>query len=282
MSHLTKNVYWLASFPKSGNTWVRLFLEALFLGENFSINNTKQTDGIFSDITQFEIESELEMENLPSDLIKNYRIKAFENFVLAKKKNLFFKIHDAFVLSKETNESIIPISVSKKALYIVRNPLDILLSWSNHYDKSIEKSLEKNLLNKNTILAKNSNYSPQFEQVLLDWSGHAESWLSQKEIPVHCVRYEDMLKNPFETFSIIVRELDLEFSEEQIRKAIELTKFENLKKIESKEGFKENMNPKSTFFFKGESERWKQELTQEQIEKIRHAHEKMMKHFNYW
>jgi hypothetical protein len=91
-----------------------------------------------------------------------------------------------------------------------------------------------------------------------------------------------MKANPFETFKAAIQAIGLNYSDEQIKFAINETEFEKLQKKEQEKGFKEKQVPSSNFFFKGQVGRWKEELSSEQIEKIRQANEPMMRHFGYW
>lgn len=122
----------------------------------------------------------------------------------------------------------------------------------------------------------------QFYQPLGTWNTHVESWLNNPTFPVHFMRYEDMKNKPFDTFKAALDAMDLIFTNQQIEKAIEETDFEKLKKKELAQGFNENQNLKSTFFNKGQTGRWKEELTYEQIEEIRNDNEPMMRYFGYW
>ena len=108
---------------------------------------------------------------------------------------------------------------------------------------------------------------------------HVQSWLVKPAFPVHFIRYEDMKEKPFETFKLGVQAIGLAFSDEQIRFAIQETQFEKLQKKEQEKGFKENQIPTSSFFFKGQVGRWKEELSNEQIRAI---NEPMMRRFGYW
>ena len=276
-------IVWLASYPKSGNTWFRSFLTALQNDSELDINRM-ETDGIFSG--KELLESVLDLD---SDYIKANQIEAFQRLTFAHlsataKKPLFVKIHDAFTFSAIDKASLIPESPTKVAIYFVRNPLDVILSFANHTGKDIETTIERFMVNeKGQIGAKKSN-SPnsQFNQPLGTWSMHVESWLTKPRFPVHFMRYEDMKTKPFETFKAAVEAIGMEVTDEQIQGAIEATEFEKLQKKEQEKGFKEKLIPTSNFFFKGQVGRWKEELTPAQIERIRTVNEPMMRYFGYW
>jgi hypothetical protein len=277
-----KQIVWLASYPKSGNTWFRSFLTALLKEKEIDLNQMA-IDGIFSGKNYVEEILDLNADYLSRWQIESFQRIAFTHLSAKSKKRLFIKIHDAFTYSETDGQPLIPERPTRLAIYLLRNPMDVALSLANHIGKSSEKAIEKFIINPSgSFSSKQSTAYNQFYQPLGTWSMHVESWLIQSQIPVHFIRYEDMKAKPFETFKAALKAINLEFSDEQIQFAIEETKFEKLQKKEKEKGFKENQNPTSNFFFKGQVGRWKEELSHEQIEKIRAINEPMMRRFGYW
>ena len=215
--------------------------------------------------------------------VERFQRIAFTHLGESSGRTLFVKIHDAFTFSEAGGLPRIPESPGRLGIYFVRNPLDVALSLANHVGKPVDAVIEKLLINKEaTFLSPKNAPNSQFYQPLGTWSMHVESWLSGPSFPVHFMRYEDMKEKPFETFSHAVQAIGLEAGPGQIRDAIENTRFEKLQKKEQETGFREKQIPSSSFFFKGESGRWKEELNAEQIEKIRKMNEPMMRRFGYW
>ncbi|WP_367914580.1 sulfotransferase domain-containing protein [Leadbetterella sp. DM7] len=275
-------IVWLASYPKSGNTWFRAFLTALTSGGEPDINSM-DTDGIFSGKNHLEAVLDMNADYLDFRQIERFQRIAFTHLAETSKRPLFIKIHDAFTFSETDGQPLIPENCSRQGIYFVRNPLDVTLSLVNHLGKPVDRVIEKLITNKEaTFLPQKITPNSQFHQPLGTWSMHVESWLKYPSFPVHIMRYEDMKERPFETFSKAVEALGLEAGPEQIRCAIENTRFEKLQKKEEEAGFREKQIPSSRFFFKGQSGRWKEELTGEQIEKIRKINEPMMRRFGYW
>lgn len=277
-----KQIVWLASYPKSGNTWFRSFLTALLNKKEIDLNKMA-TDGIFSGKNYVENILDLNADYLSRSQVEAYQRIAFSYLSETSKKQLFIKIHDAYTFSKNDGLPLIPEQPTQTAIYLVRNPLDVALSLANHIGKSTEKAIDKYIVNPTGgfVSLKNSANN-QFHQPLSTWSMHVESWLNKPSFPVHFMRYEDMKAKPFETFKAAIQAIGLNYSDEQIKFAINETKFEKLQKKEQEKGFKEKQIPASSFFFKGQVGRWKEELSDEQIEKIRIANEPMMRHFGYW
>ncbi len=278
---MENNIIWLASYPKSGNTWFRSFLTALLNQGEVDINKMG-TDGIFSDKGYIERILDLSTDDLRPVEFEALRKIAFSYKAQEAKKEIFVKIHDAYTYSRWDSLPLIPASGSRVALYLVRNPLDVVLSLANHTGFTIEDTIEKYINCEEGAFVKKSKAGQQYYQLMGTWSMHASSWLNQKEIPVHVIRYEDMKAEPFETFKATVLKMQLNYSDDEILKAIEATDFKKLKLQEQNKGFKEKQIPSSAFFFKGETGRWKKELTQEQIKKIMIVNESMMKRLGYW
>ena len=277
-----KNIIWLASYPKSGNTWFRAFISALFSEKEIDINQLG-TDGIFSDKLLFEQILDLDADEVKLEFVETWRRAVYQYHSAKCNKKIFIKIHDAYTFSELDQLPLIPTEPSNMAIYLVRNPLDVTLSLANHTGRTIDKTIDKLVTNvEGAIGIKPTSSFNQFYQPLGTWNMHVETWKNNTDFPVHFIKYEDMKANPFETFKDAVGAMGLNFSDTQIQNAIEQTEFEKLKDKEIKNGFRENQNLKSTFFNKGQVGRWKTELTAEQIEIIRAINEPMMRRFGYW
>lgn len=272
-----KNIVWLASYPKSGNTWFRLFLQVLLTNTKLNINTVDST-WHFGDKKIVEDALDLESDYLSPSKVDEFRRLAYQYYAEQTSKTIFVKIHDAYTYSAYDHLQIVPTVVSKSVIYIVRNPLDVSLSWANHNGSTAEFTINQ-MLNSNCRLSSKIGF--QYPQMIGTWSRHIDTWISQQDIPVHIVKYEDMKSKPFETFKSAVNSIGLIYTDEEIRKAINQTTFSKLKDQERTNGFRENINSESSFFFRGEVGRWKNELTSEQIDKIIEANYEMMKRFGY-
>ena len=105
----------------------------------------------------------------------------------------------------------------------------------------------------------------QLRQQLLDWSGHVRSWLDQTEVPVHLLRYEDMLARPLETFRGAIRFAGLDNDDSQIAAALEQCRFERLQEKERERGFRERLTRAKVFFREGRSGSWRDKLTDDLV-----------------
>ena len=278
---MENNIIWLASYPKSGNTWFRSFLTALLNNGEIDINKM-ETDGIFSDKGYVEIILDLSVDDLSPREFENYRKLAFVYKAKENVKEAFVKIHDGYTYSRWDGLPLIPSEGSRLALYFIRNPLDVVLSLANHTGLSIDEAIDKYINCEEGAFIKKGKTAQQYYQLLGTWDMHAASWINQSNIPLHVIRYEDMKVNPFATFKEATLQMQLNYNDEAINKAIAACNFKKLKQQEENKGFKEKAIPASAFFFKGESGRWKKELSKEQIKRIMTVNESMMKRFSYW
>lgn len=279
---ISKKIVWLASYPKSGNTWFRAFLSALLGDGELNINEMK-TDGIFSSRGIFDSCTDLDSTYLRDDEIKVLLPDVFSSLAAEyEKERLFIKIHDAYTYN-QFEQPIVPTQASYGALYFIRNPLDIVASLANHNGSTIDQAITL-MNNPKGCLARqknNLNVNNQLKQLMLDWSGHVKSWTNQKAIPVQVIRYEDMLHDPLTTFTKAVEFMGIDMKQEAIIKAIEETSFDKLKSQELKAGFKERNKKGNSFFRSGSAGNWTKELTEPQIESIITHHKKTMMSYSY-
>ncbi len=280
---MSKNAHiiWLTSYPKSGNTWFRVFLSNLLNPTNTpaNINELIETP-IASSRSTFDSLTGLNSSDMAPADIEAARPDVYRYYSKKATDNLYMKVHDAYTLTKY-NEPIFPESVSKGVLYFIRNPLDVAVSFAHHSSCSINKMIDC-MNSSNFIFLKNTaSLKNQLTQKLLNWSEHEQSWTQQNEIPILVTRYEDMINNPLNAFALMVEFAGINASEKQIATAIENSSFQNLKKQEKISGFKEKSPDAPTFFRKGIVGDWKNTLSLKQIEKITTKHRDVMIKYQY-
>lgn len=276
-----KNIVWLASYPKSGNTWFRSFLSALLTKQELNLNKMYIRD-VFSGKKLVEDILDTDSDSLTPQQIELYQRLTFQYLSDTSSNHLYVKIHDAFTFSAFDGLPLIPEEPTRLAIYLLRNPLDVTLSLANHLGRDYDSVIQNYINNPSGFFGNSFTTNNQFSQPLLTWSQHVESWKTYPTFKVHFIRYEDLKTNPFEVFKEAVQLIGLNHTDDEIRAAIEATSFEKLKKIEQEKGFREKLLPASTFFFKGETGRWKQELNTKQIQQIKKINEPMMREFGYW
>lgn len=278
---ILNKIVWLASYPKSGNTWFRAFLSALMSEGRLDINNMP-TGGIFSYRGTFDMATDIDSVYLYDAEVKSMMADAYRGVAQYRNYLSFTKIHDAYV--DAGGQHIVPDDVTLCGLYFLRNPLDVAGSLANHMFISIEEAIT--MLNdpgaKLAAQKGNLNKDTQLPQDLLDWSGHVRSWTELPTFPVLVMRYEDMLQDTFAIFKQALQHIGWQVEDEEIIRAIKACNFENLRKQEDATGFKEKAAGKGSRFFRtGTKGNWEKELTTEQISKIVSAHGAVMERYGY-
>lgn len=276
------NLVWLASYPKSGNTWFRAFLTAL-LGESEDLDlNGLKTNGIFSSRQIFDAFTDLDSTYLYDEEVKLLLPEVFTALSIEAEKTQYIKVHDAYTVNAR-EQPIIPSAVTRCALYIIRNPLDIAGSFANHMNSTIDHAIKlmNDPLGSLATQKNNHNTNPQLKQLMFNWSDHVKSWINQSAFPVHVIRYEDMLNDPVNTFTSAIKYIGLDCSPDNITKAIEATQFNKLQQKEKAAGFREKNHAANSFFRSGKSGNWINELTKQQAQSILDHHAEVMKQYGY-
>jgi len=276
-----KNVVWLASYPKSGNTWFRMFLSNLNSNDGAIKHlNEISKDGIASAASLFEDELALNPYELFDRELELFRPTVYRSFFQNEdrlNKIQYIKVHDAYIFNSD-KEPIFPADISKCVLYFVRNPHDVCVSYANHGGSAIDVTYRA-LLNKNFITR--SKIRGQIQQKYLSWGLHYQSWTKQTEIPVKVIRYEDMLSDPYNVFADAVKFIGLDYDLERIKRAVDNSSFDKLKKMEQTDGFVEKTAKAESFFWKGSAGYYKEYLTKEQIDTITDNFREEMEELGY-
>lgn len=274
-------IYWLASYPKSGNTWFRVFLSNLLQEKETPVNiNQLNATPIASARNLFDDTTGLSAEDLTFEEIDNLRPRVYEQVAREVEEPVFLKIHDAYTYTS-AGEPLVSTSATLGAIYFIRNPLDVAVSFAHHNASSEQKIIEKMGDESYAFCSKPHAIHRQLRQILKSWSGHVKSWVDAPNLRVYVMRYEDMLLHPIETFTGAVEFAGLPYSKAQIEKALAASSFSELKRQEVEQGFREKMPRSESFFRQGKIGTWRGVLTPEQIEKIIADHTEMMQRFGY-
>ena len=276
-------IVWISSYPKSGNTWVRTFISTYYLS-----SYDKFDFSMLKNIRQFPHEKFFNKKiSDMNSAINNWDLA--QNNINLKNKLIFLKTHAALV--KINN---IPFTNNKHtlgAIYIVRDPRNIVTSLSNHYQLTFDESLEFMTNKKKFLLKKNDLSNFGNFTFLNSWSEHYKSWLYTKEFNLLFIKYEDLENDTLNTFKKIVKFLNKITTKEdkididRIIKIIDTISFETLKKKENVEGFPEaimnNEKQKINFFYLGKENRWQKLLSPKQIDTINNIFGEDLKKLKY-
>lgn len=278
-----KNLIWLASYPKSGNTWLRILLHSILSeeGKLIDINKIKSTSHGFIKRYAFDDFLELDSTELTLEETNYYKRAYFTNFSQESGQDTFIKTHDANI-KLSNGQYLIPEEATKLAIYLVRNPLDIVGSFANHLGIDFGKTISVMQNQKFTFFRSKRGLTSNVDQFVSDWSSHVQSWINSKEFPVVIVKYEELISSPYESMLKILKAMGRSDVDPWVLKsAIKNNSFQNLVKREHEQGFKEKGRMSPVFFRKGKSGSWKEELTEDQVSKVCKAHKETMLKFNY-
>jgi hypothetical protein len=277
-----KGIVWLASYPKSGNTWFRTFLTN-FLRDGDAPVNINRLDGgpIASARQPFDDAVGYDSGELTPDEIDALRPEVYLQQAREATETLYCKVHDAYTFLPD-GRALIPAEATACALYFIRNPLDVAVSLAHHgghdrFDRVVRQMGREEMC----FCATDATETNQLRQKLLTWSGHVRSWVDAPGVRVHVLRYEDMKARPEDVFGEAVRFVRLPDDPARVEKAVEFSRFDELQRQERAAGFQEKLQQARSFFRKGEVGSWRGELTPEQVAKIVSDHAEVMRRFGY-
>jgi hypothetical protein len=283
-----RGAFWLASFPKSGNTWLRLALRSLELGgapirldedkdDWWDRHDGSRIGGIVSSRRFFEEVLNVESTDLTAEEIEALRPLAVA--ALAKSRNdAIFKTHDSFVT--EQREPLFPLEVTKGAVVVVRDPRDVAVSLADHIGLPIDAVIDKMADPNATLLGRKNGLPSQFIQRLSTWSRHVAGWL-EAPVPKLLVRYEDMKVDMPGVLAKVAAFVAMEATPDAVAGAVAATEFATLRRQEKCTGFRECSEFSAFFFRRGIAGGWRDTLTAAQARRIEFDHGVMMQRLGY-
>lgn len=271
-----RNLIWLASYPKSGNTWLRAFLTNYFIGGETplplsDLGKLTEVDCNAGKISEIAGRNHRELE-----APEIYRARQTYLASLAKRpKPTLVKTHNA--RGEVAGVEVIPVALSKAAVYLVRNPLDMLISYADHMGHGFEQAASN--------IADPRNVSPGSDRQTLhflgSWSTHVKSWLGGQGISTRILRYEDMLDHPEKSFASALEVMGAPLDKARLAKAIDASGFETLSRQEAEQGFGERSEVQARFFRSGKKNQWQDVLPGHVVDRVRADHGEVMGFLKY-
>lgn len=273
---------WLASYMKSGNTWMRLMLMHILkpVDERWTIDQEIPIGKGPLPRSSIERSSYIDTSLLSAqeqDLLRP-RLCDFE--ALSDPERCFFKSHDAY----RFNVAGIPIhgkSAGQAALYLVRDPRDVVASLSDFWGWSPDATIRFLNSPESDLHGTPRRFSQQIFQKTLDWSSHVASWVEQDRVRMLLIRYEDLQAAPAFWLGRALDFLGISATTADIERAVELTRFETLRRQEQAHGFPERFRPDTPFFRAGKSGAGREMLGPERVALIERMHGPMMQRLGY-
>ncbi len=272
-------IIWLASYPRSGNTWLRTFLHNYMRNpdEPYDINRLTDFTLVDSHAHWYQAFDPRPVTEWTKEEVAALRPKVHERMTRAFPDSVFVKTHNALVEDRGT--PMITMEHTAGAIYVVRNPLDVVVSYAAHYGLTLDEAIAR----MNAPDTQSASNEPHFVYELHgSWSLNVESWTARPSPGLHVVRYEDMLAAPLKTFGGIVAFLRLPPDRRRLERAIRHSSFRVLQEQEKRHGFKERSLKSERFFRAGKAGEGRKRLTPEQVEALAAAHRAQMARFGYW
>ena len=284
-------IFWIASYPKSGNTWLRALISSYYYSKDGVFNQD-----LLKKIDQFPTKKYFNGfdydKKIATDTCK-FWIKAQEKINENKKELKFFKTHNIF--GKLNNYDFTNRQNSIGCLYVVRDPRNVFTSLKNHYQLNDDQAIKWMTNDKNFIY-----YVQKFEengysdfQFISSWNVNYESWKVQKKIPIKFIKYEDLQNQTYYVFKEIIKfinqivNLKEKVNTDKIKTVLKTTTFEKLKQNEINHGFSESVtsrddkDKKIPFFNLGPKNDWRKIINDDLKAKLENIFENDLKDLSY-
>tara|TARA_B110001454_G_scaffold41269_1_gene40579 strand:+ start:403 stop:1248 length:846 start_codon:yes stop_codon:yes gene_type:complete len=279
-------IIWIASYPKSGNTWLRSLLSSYFFSKN-GVFNFNQLDNIKQFSCKNLNSSEINSSNYQTIVSKNWI--PTQEIINKDKKIHFLKTHNA--ICSINGNSFTNQNNTIAAIYIIRDPRNVITSISNHYNLSLQDSLEF-IKNKKKIIFPNKKKINNHDDFnfISNWSDHYSSWKNINFAPIKIIKYEDLTRDTNKTFISILEFLSkfikFNFDKSKIKNSIDSTTFDKLAEMEREVGFAESSDStlnskKIRFFHLGNKNTWSNLLDKNVSHDIDDFFKKEMKTLGY-
>ena len=271
------NIVWLASYPKSGNTWLRAFVANLIanratavpLAELPNYGDLEARPDLFSQLAG-RPNTELDFAQ-----ISELRPRVHAMIAAAAPKTVFVKTHN--IAGASDGHPLHNPAVTAGAIYVARNPLDVVISMSHHFGITIDEAIAF-MGNPDAAMENSDLFVTQF---LGTWSQHVASWTALENPRIITLRYEDMLEKPMKTFTKVARLIGSDRDRARIERAVKHASFSSLSTMEKRDGFVEVPIKGKQFFRAGRVNQWRDVLTREQIVRVIADHRDVMSRMHY-
>ena len=280
-------IIWLASYPKSGNTWVRSIISSLLFSKDGNVKDFRHLKNIDQYPTKKYFNGLVQNFDDGVEIQKNWI--SSQKIINKDKKIKFFKTHHLYCKYGENafTDAVNTLGV----IHIVRDPRDLIHSLKHHWSLSDDDEAMNKLFDEQNAtgikIEDDKDYS--FPVMISSWKNHYNSWKKIKKNYL-LVKYEDLIDNPRIQIMLIIKYLQkfikFEINDEKIQNIIKTTSFDNFKNLEKRGLFEEsNLNQSGqfkTFFNQGPYKNWKQSLDRNISYKIESNFLDEMKELNYF
>jgi len=272
-------ILWLASYPRSGNTWLRALLHNYLrnAAEPHDINRLQEHSVIESAARWYQMLDPRPCAALTKEEVAAMRPKAQELIARSSADTVIVKTHNALVIDR--GSPLISEAYTAGAIYILRNPLDVAVSYAAHFGLSLDDAVAAMNRPHNQSKSNEPAFVYEFHG---SWSENVESWTARESKAIHVVRYEDLQADAEAAFGAIIRFLALPANAERLQRSIRNSAFDVLQTQERNAGFRERSRKSDSFFRAGRSGEGRERLSPALIDSLVAHHEQQMRRFGYW
>lgn len=195
-------------------------------------------------------------------------------------ETIFCKIHDAYSRTL-SGDLMFPPEATLASIYLIRDPRDVAVSFAHHQGWSLKAAVRAMGDEDYGLAMPGDAFNHQIPQRLGSWSSHVLSWVDQDDSPLLVLRYEEIQEDAQACLTRILSFLDLPICENRVERAVDFSSFQQLQRQERKNAFLEKNPAASSFFRKGVSGNWREELPEDLVNRIRYCHGTVMRRFGY-
>jgi hypothetical protein len=272
-----RRIHWIASYPKSGNTWVRAIVDRIVHPErDLDINMLGCTAPSFSGLTQkFVKRNAIELSGSAPGEVRRWWTPVQREICEAAGQPIFLKTHN--VAARFDSGPFPDPGSTASAIYILRDPRDVALSYAHHYKMTLGLAV--------VALCTSSAFNIKQEalgltELLMSWGEHVQGWTSLKRRPLLVLRYEDLLADPAQGVRRIGEFLDRPLAPDQVAAIVAATSFDQLRGQEKAHGFNESVRPDG-FFRAGTAGQWRATPDQSAFAPLLDKNARIMKKHGY-
>lgn len=278
---MDKKIYLIPSYAKSGSNWAAIFLSNYLSrsAEPISISSKLFVEG---GISRFEFEQRVpcSSELLSFEEIDRLMPVYFRHLNESLTHPHYLKLHDANTKS-DNGHCLFPKDVIGGVVYLIRDPRDLVISYSHHFGWQIDRVISQ-LTNENaTFNDPRDKLHHMMPMRSLSWDKHVASWAGDPDLNVTVLRYEDMLTDPYVSFEKLLMTFGLSVDRDRLERAIAFSAFDELKRQEDQSRVTFRDHRGEGFFRKGRSGEWKRVLSRDQITRLEDSLGAVMHDFDY-
>ncbi|MGD0191205.1 MAG: sulfotransferase domain-containing protein [Rhizomicrobium sp.] len=278
---MAKNLILVSSYPKSGNTWVRVVFDALKRGPGLNLSIDQLDTGLYGFWRRlaFDQIAPANAADLGQDEIDEQFPEVFRQVAAEAPAPVVLKVHDGAFRTR-SGEWLFPPERVVAAVHIVRHPFDVAVSYAHHLGVSVEAAVMR-MASDEIIAAPGGKLLLPLPERTGSWSGHIGSWLDQTAYKITLARYEDLHANPRGEFGRLAAAAGFALTSDNLSSAVESSNFERLREQERLAGFQERPRTSSAFFRVGRPRTWEESLNPDLRDQIVKQHGEVMNRLGY-